>query len=71
MMRRIPLRCWCGNAVLRPRQQNEDGARECVTSLCPVCDTGDFEETFYTDRSGRLRTCSEWMDPAHDAHDAP
>lgn len=59
----IPLRCLCGNAVLRPRLEHEKGARETVTSLCPECDSGgSFEETFYTDESGRLLTYAKWIE---------
>ena len=58
----IPLRCFCGNAVLRPRLSHEIGAREIVTSLCPECDTGNFEETFYTDATGRELTYIQWME---------
>ena len=47
----IPLRCiGCGNAVLRPRLEHEEHAREIAVSFCPACDEGGgFEETFYTD----------------------
>lgn len=58
----IPLRCFCGNAVLRSRMEHEANAREVITSLCPECDTGNFEETFYTHPNGRLMTWPEWTD---------
>ena len=58
----IPLRCRCGNAVLRPRLVHEEGAQAVVTTLCPECDTGDFEEVFYVDATGRELTHVEWMD---------
>lgn len=58
----IPLRCRCGNAVLRPPLAHEAGAAAIVTSLCPECDTGDFEEVFYVDSTGRELTYVEWME---------
>lgn len=63
MGRMVPLRCFCGNAVIRPRLEHEAGAREVVTSLCPACDEGGrFEETFYTDERGRLLPYPLWME---------
>lgn len=58
---RIPLLCRCGNAVLRSRLPHEVGARAAITSLCPECDTGNFEETFYVDSAGRELTYPQWM----------
>ena len=58
----IPLRCFCGNAVLRRRLTHEANAVEVVTSLCPQCDTGDFEETFYSHPDGRLLPRALWME---------
>jgi hypothetical protein len=63
MRGQIPLRCLCGNAVVRLALEHEIGAKEVVTSLCPVCDTGGgFEELFYTAPTGKLMTYAEWME---------
>ena len=58
----IPLLCRCGNAVLRARLAHEIGARAVVTSCCPLCDEGNFEELFYTDATGRGLTYVQWME---------
>jgi hypothetical protein len=51
---RIALRCACGNAVLRAREETDPPlAAECWTSLCNLCDGGDFEALAYFDGTGR------------------
>lgn len=59
----IPLRCLCGNAVIRPALDHEIGAKEVVTNLCLECDSGGgFEEIWYTTRDDRTLSYAEWMD---------
>lgn len=54
MRRRIALRCACGNAVLRAREDTDPpAAAECQTSLCNLCDDGDFEALAFFDGAGR------------------
>ena len=63
MTQMIPLRCLCGNAVLRPALEHEAGAKEVITNLCPECDSGGgFEEQWYTAPNGEELSYAEWME---------
>lgn len=58
----IPLRCMCGNAMLRPRLKHEETASEIVVGSCPACDCDcQSSEIFYTRRDGELLTYERWM----------
>ena len=61
--KKIPLRCFCGNAVLRPAYLWELGAREIVTNLCPECDSGGgYEEQWYLAPDGSHLSYGQWME---------
>lgn len=60
----IPLRCLCGNAILSQRLPHEFGLREVIANLCPACDTGGgFEETWYVDDNGEMRSFPDIAGP--------
>lgn len=51
----VPMRCRnCGNAMLSPREAHETSiVREVITSLCNLCDSGDYQVTTYRLTDGR------------------
>lgn len=61
----IPLRCLCcGNAVMTPRQPDEEKAIAIESLSCVICDTGGEKnnELFYVGPDGRSYDFGAWMD---------